>query len=173
MKPIKAERLTVTPFTEGHLTDRYVSWLNDQEIVRYSEQRHRPHTLESCHAYFESFRDGADCFLAIIADDPDLGHIGNISVTIDEPNAVADVAIMIGEKQTWNGGYGSEAWNAVVQALLSDLGMRKVTAGTMSVNLPMLRLFAKADMEVEGCREKQFLWEGGETDLIYVAAYGQ
>mgnify|MGYP006139229499 CR=1 FL=1 len=37
--------VTVTNFTRRHLTSNYISWLNDQELVKYSEQRHLNHTF--------------------------------------------------------------------------------------------------------------------------------
>ena len=51
---LETERLTLTPFnTERHLTERYVAWLSDPDVVRYSEQRHRTHTLASCRHFAE------------------------------------------------------------------------------------------------------------------------
>jgi hypothetical protein len=54
---IKTERLLLEPFSEKYLSERYVSWLNDHEIVRYSEQRHRTHTIESCREFMNSFEN--------------------------------------------------------------------------------------------------------------------
>jgi ribosomal-protein-alanine N-acetyltransferase len=161
----------VTPFEERHLTPRYVSWLNDPEVVRYSEQRHRTHTLDSCRAYFESFRGSPHEFLAIEASVPELGHIGNIGVAVDVPNATGDVSIIVGEKRAWGTGLASKAWCAVVEALLQPGRLRKVTAGTMEVNLPMLRLMARSGMTIEGRKEGQFLFEGRPVALVQAARF--
>ena len=40
---IGTTRLQIIPFREEYLTERYVSWLNDPEVVRFSDQRHRQH----------------------------------------------------------------------------------------------------------------------------------
>jgi [ribosomal protein S5]-alanine N-acetyltransferase len=161
----------IVRFTESHLTARYVSWLNDREVVRFSEQRHKIHSMASARAYFESFAGTPNYFLAIEARDPALGHIGNLSVAVDAANRNADVSILIGEKQAWNRGFGSRAWRAVLSELLTDGYFRKVTAGTMATNQPMLRLMERSDMHIEGVRSRHFLWEGSEVDLIMAAAF--
>jgi RimJ/RimL family protein N-acetyltransferase len=162
----------ICAFEQRHLTPRYVSWLNDPEVVRYSEQRHMRHTLTSCQAYFDSFRGSDDLFLAIEAVDPPLGHIGNISVTIDLPNAVADMSILVGERRAWGTGLGSRAWCAVLKELLARPTIRKITAGTMAANSKMLRLMERSGMTIEGGRSRQFLLEGNEVDLVLAAKFG-
>ncbi len=163
-------RLRIVTFSEKHLTARYVSWLNDPEVVRYSEQRHKRHTLESCRAYFESFEGTPNMFLAIEKKE-DGKHIGNINVYFDTPNNTADMGIIIGEKAEWGRGYASEAWNAVISHLLAT-GIRKITAGTMASNKAMLALMKKAGMVPDGTFNRQFLWEGDEIDMVHFAIFG-
>jgi ribosomal-protein-alanine N-acetyltransferase len=168
---LTAERLDLRPFSEEYLTSRYVAWLNDPETVRYSEQRHRRHTLETCRAYFESFANTASFFWAIVAHDKELGHIGNMTATVDHANAVADLAIMIGEARARGRGFGLEAWSCACNFLLTKARMRKVTAGTMAINVPMLRVMARSGMIEEGRRRLQFLHEGKAVDVVLAAAF--
>lgn len=168
---LRFERGFVQPFERRHLTPTYVSWLNDPEIVRYSEQRHHVHTVESCRAYLESFAGSVDQFLAIESDVH--GHVGNIGISFDAANGVADVAIMVGDRAVWGTGLGSEAWCAVIAAVCARADIRKVTAGTMAVNQPMLRLMARSGMVVEAVRKRQVLCEGQEVDMIYAAIFAE
>jgi len=150
-----------------------VSWLNDPEVVRFSELRHSRHTLDSCRAYFENMVQHSNLFLSIVSSEPQLGHIGNISVTIDHPNRVAEMAILLGDRKAWGMGLGREAWSIVMQWLLTDAGFRKVTAGTMAVNRPMLAVMMKTGMRVECLRSGQFLLEGQAVDLVLAAKYAK
>ncbi len=168
---LRAEHLDLRPFSDAFLTARYVGWLNDRATTRYSEQRHRAHDLASCRAYMESFATSAHLFWAIVAHDPGLGHIGNMTATIDPMNKTADLAILIGEASARGKGYGLEAWQTACRYLLSDGGMRKVTAGTMASNLPMLGIMRASGMIEEGRRKRQFLHEGQETDLVFAALF--
>ncbi|HEV2145971.1 MAG TPA: GNAT family N-acetyltransferase [Longimicrobiaceae bacterium] len=168
---IETPRLRIEPFTDEHLTERYVGWLNDPEVVRYSDQRQRAHTLESCRAYMESFRGTPHHFWAIVARDPALGHIGNVNAYVAEEHRVADVGILVGERGAWGAGFGTEAWIAVCDHLLRAGGMRKVTAGTLEVNRPMLVVMQRAGMVPDGRRVRQSLFEGREVDVVHAALF--
>ena len=88
---VELEDIRLEPFDIGkHLTDRYVSWLNDPTVVRYSEQRHRRHTLDSCGAFARSFSESPNYFWAIIANTTASIHIGNLVAYIDPHNNSLD-----------------------------------------------------------------------------------
>jgi len=138
---------------------RMVSWLNDKEVVRYSEQRHKHHTLETQQQYIQ---DGPDVFREIHAGDR---FIGTISAYIDKPNGVADVGILIGDKSVWGKGYGTEAWIAFCDSLFSNK-IRKIEAGAMSINSRMIGIFRKSGMHFEAFRENHFLHEGEPVHMV-------
>ena len=164
-------RVELRSFNDNFLTDRYVSWLNDSQTVRYSEQRHRRHTRDTCRTYAQNFADGPSYFWAIVAQDPQLGHIGNISAIVDSPNRTADLAIMIGEPKARGHGYGLESWQCACRFLLREGGIRKVTAGTMAINEPMLRIMRASGMVDEGRKQRQFLVNGQEIDAVLMALF--
>ena len=166
-------RLVMVRFAARHLTDRYIGWLNDAEVVRYSEQRHRRHSRESCEAYFDAMRASADLFLAIEARDPALGHIGNVSITFDDFNKSADISILIGERGAWGRGFATLAWNAALAHVLEAEGLRRATAGTMAANAPMVALMKRSGMTIEAVRPRVFLLDGAEVDLVLAAKFAQ
>lgn len=168
---IETERCWLRPFSEQFLTERYVGWLNDRDVVRYSEQRHRKHTLETCRAYMNSFEGTPNYFVAIVAKDRQLGHIGNLNAYVDRHNGVADVGIVVGEKAVWGHGYGSEAWAAFVQFLIRERNLRKVTAGTLAINDGMIGIMRRSGMHIECTRRRQALCEGREVDTVYAAIF--
>ena len=171
--PIATDRLDLVPFDTGrHLTDAYVSWLGDAEVVRYSEQRHRDHSLESCRVFVAGF-DGTPSLLWAIETRSDGRHIGNIHADIDPANATADVAILIGDRAAWGQGLGQEAWDAVLDHLLSVDGadLRKVTAGCMADNAAMRRLMERSGMRPDGTKRAQFMLDGRAVDAVYAARF--
>jgi [ribosomal protein S5]-alanine N-acetyltransferase len=169
---IETARLVLEPFNLArHLTPRYVSWLNDPAVVRYSEQRHVSHTLESCREYAESFRGAAGFFWAIQLQAARPEHIGNLAAYVDERNRIAELSILIGEPAHGRRGLGTEAWSAAMRHLFDALRVRKVHAGTMAENRPMLRIFEKTGMTIECRRSRHYLLEGREIDLVLAAAF--
>lgn len=168
---LETDRLLIEPFSEKHLSDRYVAWLNDPEVVRLSEQRFQTHTLESCREYMHSFEGTPNYFWAVLSRLPLEGHIGNMSAFVDNRNGVADIGILIGEKKVWGKGYGLEAFKAVTSFLFGQIRVRKVTAGTTSINRGMLRIMERMGMEPDGRRLRQVLVDGQEVDLVYGALF--
>jgi len=169
---IETSNIFLVPFDNVHLTQRYVSWLNDPEVVRFSENRHRDHTLTSCKDYFYSMTRESNLFWALMHKD-DNRHIGNITAYIDLPNATAELAIMIGDRSFQGQGLGLESWKAAMEWLLGDGGFRKVTAGAMSANKRMIRIITVSGMQIEGHRKDQFILDGKEVDMIMAAKFTQ
>lgn len=169
---LETRRLRLETFdVERHLTARYVAWLNDPEIVRYSEQRHRTHSLESCSAYAKSFEGTPNFLWAVVAKDERLGHIGNLNAYVDSRQGLADVGIIIGERAAQGLGLATEAWIAACDHLLRDIGIRKVTAGTLAVNESMLRVIARTGMVEDGRRIRHYSWNGSEIDVVHAALF--
>ena len=168
---LETARLRLERFAAGHLSERYVSWLNDPEVVRYSEQRHRQHSMETCRQYVRTMADAGNSLWAIIGVDPAFGHIGNIAAVLDRNNQLCDVAILIGERSAWGHGLGTEAWIAVCNFMLGPMGMRKVTGGTMENNKAMVRIMERADMVPDGRRLAHYLIKDEAVNLVYFASF--
>ena len=168
---IETARLFIKPFSKRYLTKRYLSWLNNPKIVRFSEQRHKNHTIKSCQKYLDSFKKTPHFFWAIIVKDKSINHIGNMLALVDEFNKTADLSILIGETKAWGKGYGTEAWQAVIKFLFKKSKLRKITAGTLAVNKAMLKVMEKSGMINDGQKKKQFLWEDKEIDGVHKAIF--
>ncbi len=166
----ETERLVLEPFGEKHLTPRYVRWLNDPEVTRWSEQRHVTHTLESCRAYYESFVGTPNMFFAIVHKG-ELGHVGNLNVYVEPRHGLADIGILVGERSAWGNGYGYEAWTCILHALLKEPSIRKVTGGSAANNVAMQKIMRAAGMVEDGRRARHYVYDGSEVDIVYFAAF--
>jgi len=168
---LRTARLKLAPFGERHLTAEYVRWLNDRDLMRYSEQRHKVHTIETCRQYMQSFEGTSNCFWAIEEVGAGLGHIGNINSYVDSRHRVADIGIVIGDARAAKHGFGLEAWTAVCDFLFDVVGIRKITAGTMALNTAMIRLALSAGMTEDGVRKRHYLYEEQEVDVVHFALF--
>jgi ribosomal-protein-alanine N-acetyltransferase len=146
---------------------KVVGWLNDPEVVRYSENRHRHHAgdLQQIHILMMTSRPHK--YMEI-----HYGNtlIGTISAHVDEPNSVADVGILIGERRVWGKGFGTEAWKAFCDHLLGN-GIRKIEAGCMGINFGMIHVFRKTGMHEEGRRSGHFLVGNELVDMTMWARF--
>ena len=127
-----------------------VKWLNDPLVTRYSEQRHKIHSVETQLAYIKSFGPPNKFYEIRRAND----LIGTLTAYIDEENSVADVGIMIGIEY-WENGFGFEAWEAFCDHLFAH-DIRKIEVGALDINKGMVRIFGKYGMFMEGERLAHF-----------------
>ena len=161
---IKTLRLTLLPpfIHEGMDVRHYLRWLENKEVMQYSENRHHTHTRETQYEYLCSFDQENDHLWDIIlAGNP----IGSISAHLDIPNRTANVGIMIGNENCWHKGYGLEAWNAACKWLFSQ-DTRKIEGGCMACNQGMIRIFEKAKFDLEATIPGHFLLKGKPVDKV-------
>lgn len=139
-----------------------VGWLNDPEITKYSEQRHTKHTVRSQMSYIRSFNRKTGGLYGIWRMNG-VCIIGSITYHLDANNNVANVGIMIGDKENMGNGYGYEAW----EALCNHLYVRKIEAGCMAINRPMMSICSKYGMMEEGRQEDHFIVGDTTCDLVH------
>lgn len=162
--PLTGPRVQLARFRPDDITPAYLSWLNDAEVLRFSNQRFRRHYAETARTYLQSF-DGTDnLFLAIRA--VQYGTmIGTMTAYVDSRHGTADIGLLIGERAVWGRGFGLAAWQLLIDALLACPGMRKITAGTLGGNVGMLRIMQRSGMALEGIRRQQELVDGEPQDI--------
>ncbi len=165
-------RLRLRPFEAADINATYLAWLNDPEVTRFSNQRFREHTVKSCTAYLASFSGSSNSFLLIELQQAQR-PIGTATVYRNSDHGTADIGLMLGERRCWGQGYGREAWQAVLEALLAEAGMRKVTGGTVRPNRAMVQIMGQSGMVIEAVRARQELIEGQPVDLLYYARFAE
>jgi RimJ/RimL family protein N-acetyltransferase len=162
MTAIATKRLFLLPPTPKDII-KQIDWLNDPEVVKYSEQRHRKHDLRSQCEYVDSLVPPNHLW----AIHYDGNQIGTISARVDKHNSVADLAILIGDRSRWDNGFGFEAWEAVMEFLFSH-NVRKIEAGCMQHNLAMVRICEANRMQLEGRRHAHFHLGGYDySDMMF------
>lgn len=163
-------RVVIRNFNRSDITDEYISWLNDGEVVKYSGQRFLSHDRASAVRYLDSFAGTRNLFL-IITDSVTGESIGTLTVYRQLNHRVADVGIMIGNRQFWGQGLGLESWMLVISFLINEMGVRKVTAGTIRSNKPMLAIMENSGMKCEAVLPGQQLLNGEPEDVFLYAKY--
>lgn len=167
---LSSRRLRLEPFDESCVSAEYLSWMNDPEIVRFSNQRFRTHTSQSAQAYIASFAGSPNLLLAIrLADSRRL--IGTMTAYVAEPHGTADMGLLIGDRTNWGQGYGLEAWTALMSHLFETRRLRKITAGTLRKNVGMVVIMERSGMHLEAVRSRQEIVEGVEEDVLYFARF--
>ncbi len=150
----KNKKIKLIKFNKNFITSKYIRWLNNKNLMQFSDRRHQKHNQKSCRRYLESFKNSDNKFFAIV-DIYTQEHVGNITAIIDKKNSTADIGILIGKN---NQGYGLAAWKLMIQYLFSKK-IRKVTGGAMINNKAMVKIFIKSKMKFEYLKKEQYLYK--------------
>ena len=164
---IESERLSFRELTPEDAKGNYLKWMNDAEVVKYLESRFQTHTSESLAEFVRSTAASENNIFCAIVLKQDGRHIGNIKLgPIDLTHRKADVGLMIGEKDCWGKGLGSEAYTLMVEHAFKNLNLHKVTAGAYAVNEASIKALLKAGFRQEGLLQKHCAFDGGYTDVL-------
>lgn len=168
----RGDKVHLRPFTKADLTETYLGWLNDPEVVRYSNQRFTTHRLENCRQYLKSF-EGTENLFSLIQCRPSGQPVGTVTSYFSAPHGTVDMGILIGEKTFWGMGYGQDAWDTLSAWWLRRAEVRKLTAGTVSCNHGMIKLMERSGMALEAVRKAQEIVEGELCDVLYYAKFNE
>jgi RimJ/RimL family protein N-acetyltransferase len=170
--PLIGRKVTLTRFGEQDITERYIGWLNDPVVTRYSNQRFHRHDRKSSRRYLTSFEGTPNLFVSVRRTEDDAA-IGTMTVYVSPHHGTADIGILIGDRAVWGRGYGQDAFNALVNFLAREPQVRKITCGTLACNAPMIRLAEHSGMQPDGRRISQELVDGEPVDILYFARFVQ
>jgi RimJ/RimL family protein N-acetyltransferase len=167
---LKGNRVLLGLFQPSDITPEYLGWLNDPQVVRYSNQRLHQHSAETCKKYLSSFEGTNNWFLKIV-DSLDGLTVGTMTAYASAHHGTVDLGILIGRREVWGQGLGQDAWNTLMGWFLEKAKLRKVTGGAMRANVAMVRIMEKSGMNLEAVRGGQELLEGKPQDLLYYAKF--
>ena len=162
------EKIYLRGLERSDLEGAYFQWLNDYDITKHLESGIFPNSMEAMEKYFDSIKQSPDnIFLAIIERETDR-HIGNIKIgNINWVRRVADIGWLIGEKDAWGKGYGTEALKLVVDYCFRRLNLHKVFAGIAAPNLASKKMCEKVGFSLEATLRKEAYVNGEYCDVMY------
>jgi len=152
----ESKNLILEPLEQKHLSNKYISWLNDEEVIKYNSHGVFPNNAFKTQEYINSIQVSKTALVFAIIEKSSNTHIGNASIqSIDYINSNADLAILLGEKSSWGKGYASEIFTILIEHSFNKLNLHKITAGTTSDNIAMQKVITKLNMNKEATLKDQ------------------
>ncbi len=148
----------------------YARWMNDFEVTRTLGVRSRPLTTEAEEEWYEAASVGVmQTPFTVYERRPALRPIGTTSLMdIDHAARTASFGLLIGEKETWGQGYGTEATRLVLRYGFHDLGLHNILLTVFSPNERGLRAYARAGFREIGRRRESCRIGGQFCDEVYM-----
>lgn len=162
--------LVLAPMDVEHVSQDYVDWLNDPEVVAQTEQAGSRHTLDSVQAYVASTLRAPDGVMwrLLLAGT----HVGNIRLSSIHPvHRRASLGLIIGSGQARGKGLGPRAIELATAHAFRGLELNKVFAGMFASNAASRRAFEKAGFIVEATLRRHAWYDGGFVDVQMMARF--
>jgi len=143
------------PFVREDLA-LYYRWINDFEVTRYYLDTPRPQTLEERAAWYERMSAGnqhdIDFLIYELATMRPIGRVGLEEISYQHRRA--SFGILIGEKDCWGKGYGTEATRLTLDYGFRLLGLHNIMLSVSSANTAAIRAYKRAGFQVIGVRRE-------------------
>jgi len=168
---IETKRLILKPLGLHFLSKRYLSWMLDEQVVRYMDSGGLNYTLQNLENYLTKIENNKIFSWAIILKNSNQ-HVGNIKIDpINFKHLYGEYGIMIGDKTAWGKGYAKEASISVINFCFKKLLLRKINLGVIDNNTKGLNLYKSIGFVEEGRFIKHELIGGAYSDKIRMALF--
>jgi len=156
-------KVYLRPLEEADAAESHV-WLNDPEVRRTLAARAGPYTEAMSREWIRAVDFRTTMGFAIVVRENDL-HVGNCDLREINPiDRNASLGIVIGRKDTWGNGFGTEAVGLLCRYAFEGLGLHRVSISCYANNARGLRLYARLGFVVEGRRREQVFVDGRFVD---------
>jgi len=171
---IKREGLVITgrivylrPLGDEDISDRYLRWLNDPEVSRYTDRSGRKFERQDIIDYVATANCSPDqLLLGIFLKDND-EHIGNTLLRdVDFHNGTGEISNMIGEKDYWGKGVVVDTDKYLIHYAFSVLKLRKIIIGNLAPNRGATFKSSQLGFTLEGQLREHAVMDGRPVNVL-------
>lgn len=149
----------------------FVRWINDPEVVEFL-QFEPPMSIEDEEIWFQHMIQSKDrTFVIETKEGRPIGNIGLVGM--DLRNRKTEVGIMIGEKDMWSQGYGSDAMVVLLRYLFDEMDINRVGLYVDVGNHRALRSYEKCGFSREGVVRQYRFKDGRYLDSVQMSILQQ
>ena len=165
---IAGDKVSLGPHRR-ELLPLYLKWINDFEVTRTLAIGLRPMTWEAEEAWYERASTSERDVGFTVYERATMRPIGNTGLHgIDHVHHTAEFGIMIGEKDCWGKGYGTETAALMLDYGFTALGLHNIMLRVFSFNDDGIRAYTRAGFRVIGRRREAHRLGGRAYDVIYM-----
>ena len=146
---IVGEKVALGPIGRD-LIPLFQRWSNDFDVRRFQGPM-RPTSLESIEDMYASIRKDENQSYFTVYEKSELRPIGNAGLAdINHAHRTAEFFIMIGDKESWGKGYGTEVTRLVLEYGFACLGLHNIFLWVFATNERGIRAYRRAGFRMAG-----------------------
>lgn len=166
---LQGENVVLRPFTNDDVPI-FTKWFNDPEIRPFLNG-YLPVTEDDEKGFLENIRKNSTniIFFVIIVKQKVIGLMSLNSINWKDRTAIS--AAVIGEKEYWGKGYGTEAKMLLLDYAFNTLNLHKIRSLVIAYNKRSYSYSMKCGYKVEGRLKQQVFKNGKYQDEILLAVF--
>jgi RimJ/RimL family protein N-acetyltransferase len=148
--------------------ERNTRWLNDREVMRFLSGRY-PWSLTAEENWLRDRTRFPQSYAnaAFAIETKDGRHIGNCGIHEASPeDRMASVGILIGEKDCWGQGYGTDAMRTMLCFAFEEMNLHRIELDVYAFNERARASYRKCGFIDEVCKRQERFHEGRFIDVI-------
>ena len=147
--------------------ERDVTWVNDREVTRYLSLRY-PVSRDAERRWLEAAPENGYAHGVRLAIETTGGvHIGNLDLhSVHADDRSAGLGIMIGDKNYWSNGYGSDAIVTLLRFAFGEMNLHRVWLHVFEFNERALACYKRCGFQPEGTLRDHYYAEGRYWDVV-------
>lgn len=154
--------LTYEKFESKHIPI-YYKWRNDESVAVYDQSEFlRPRGFDEIAEWAERLVGGYTYL--VFADEKPIGTIALMNV--DMRNRHAELAIVIGEKDYWSKGYGTQMMDKLLEMGFEGLNLERLYLHVFGFNERAVNLYKKFNFKHEGTLRNMLYRHGQYHDVL-------
>lgn len=167
---LKGEKISLRPLQLSDVNANYLAWLSDDEVMDGIATS--GYTMENLKEYVASRITNPDvAFFAICSNDTQ-EHIGNIKIDFHDKKAnVSELGLLIGNKNYWGKGIGTEACRLIIDYGFTVMQLRKLYLAVYEQNQHAKKLYEKLGFKLEATLRKHIAARGNYYDKYLMGIF--
>jgi RimJ/RimL family protein N-acetyltransferase len=166
VKKIPGKKTILRVLEKGDLK-RSLTWLKDPSVNMYLSHNFRDYTEEQELKWFEFVQNSNNDVVFAIEDIDTNLHIGNCALhKIDWEKESCEMGIVIGEKNYWDKGYGSDVIKSIINFAFADLNLKSIKLDVYKYNRRAIRVYRKCGFELIQIEKKNHFYNGKYWDTL-------
>jgi RimJ/RimL family protein N-acetyltransferase len=165
---LTGRRVCLRPFSRDDLP--YIQkWSNDAELRRLTGEVAPMSQAETEKWYKELLGDKDRMWFVIILkrDNRVIGEAGLLRMF--RPWRNTDMTIIIGEKDAWGKGYGTEVGHLLLDYAFRRLGFHRISIGVVGFNKRALRFWESLGFKKEGIERDEYYYDNEYSDGVMMS----
>ena len=167
-KTLTGERICLRPFCRDDLS-HVLRWYKDPEMRRLIGEA-EPMTRAKAEKWYRGIRVDKDrIWFAIVLKEGNrvVGEAGLLHMF--RPWRCTDMTVIIGDKDAWGRGYGTEAGHLLLDHAFKQLAFHRISIGVVSFNERALRFWEGLGFSREGAQRDGYNCDGEFSDFVMMS----